>query len=51
MDSKDRKKPKVGAKRFGHRSHVHGSAMVRILGKSGYFDKKLKKEKLKYVAP
>jgi hypothetical protein len=49
MQAKDRKLPKVGAKRFGHRSHVKGIGMVKVLAKGGYFDKKIAKEKERYA--
>lgn len=40
--------PHVGAKRFGHSSHVHEDLMVRRLEKGGYFDKELRRERKRY---
>jgi hypothetical protein len=49
MDSKDHKLTKVGAKRFGHRSHVRLDGFVRQLDKSGFFVQAEQHEKRKYL--
>ena len=43
------KLPKIGAKRFGHRSHIKRGTSYRNLDKGGYFDDMLTKEREKYV--
>lgn len=48
MRSKDRKLPRVSAKRFGHRSHVHSGQMIRKLDKGEFFTEIVKKEREKY---
>jgi len=48
MSEKKYKLPKAGARRYGHRSHVRSDRMIRILGKTGYFEETLKREKKKY---
>lgn len=39
----------LGAKKWGHASHVNGRRMIDLLAKSDYFDKLVKKERRKYA--
>ena len=46
---KERKKPKTGARRWGHATHSKGLRMLKRLEKTDFFDVTVANERRKYL--